>query len=323
MNELQNHERMKYFEMPNRDKPSSLHNCRSAEEFPAHFEATTGKPVQNVIDQIVESTAPKAVFLTGSLPLGMATKGSDVDFIVLVDSKAALLSHGEGRIANTEQRMVFSNESDPLRAGLSISVMRGMTVEVSTVVTSSIASIYRRLRSRGPELSEIEIMTLGRLSTGWLLSQTDGYLERSGVALTDPALAVYCSTRSYTFSLIYRHKALAAIGLEDIPQALHLGRLSVEMAYLAYFASEGMTYLGPKWLAQIGHAVGASERLRRHPILMDGVQLLFPNLVPGPKEVGRYLETVSGFITSLRMVIERKTLFRIAFKACPQIYSVV
>ncbi len=55
----------------------------------------------------------------------------------------------------------------------------------------AIENVYNACGVR-PELSESEIMTLGRLSMGWLLSETEGYLERTGVVLENPALDVYC-----------------------------------------------------------------------------------------------------------------------------------
>jgi len=297
-----------------------LHECRNASEFCERFAETIGHSVQYVIEQVIERDAPRAVFLTGSLPLGMATNGSDVDFVVLVDGKDALIQRGGRKIANTDQQLAFFNESDLLRAGLFLSVMNGVTVEVSVAVTPSIKLVYNRLRGRGPELSENEIMTLGRLSTGWLLTESDGYLQQRGVVLTNPALFIYCSTKHFSYALIYQMKAARALDLEDIPQALYLGRLSVEMAYLSYFASEGFPYLGAKWLAQLGHARTAAERVQRHPLLKEGIPILFPDGRSDSIQVRRYLQDASSLVTQMRTLIESKTLFRIAFHACPQIY---
>jgi hypothetical protein len=274
--------------------------------------------VQEVVDQFVATDASKAIFLTGSIPLGMATHGSDIDLIILLDSRDALLEKNAAS-RNTNQCLAFSNESEPLRAELFITVMRGVTVEVAIALAPAVKQVYHRLRSKGPELSENEMMTLGRLSTGWLLTQTSGYLDRSKISLTEAALFVYCSTRHFSFALIYRLKAARALELGDIPQALYLGRLSVEMAYLAYFASEKLPYLGAKWLAQIGHARGAAERVQRHPLLREGVPFLFPALEPDAGAAKHYLTAASAFLISMRKLIEQKTLYRIAFQACPQI----
>lgn len=299
--------------------PHSLHECRNAEEFCARFEATTGRTVQDVVGQVVASSVPKAVFVVGSLPLGMGASGSDVDLIVLVDSKTALVN-GEGHIANNAQQLEFSSESNLLLAGIFLSTNEGVLVDLHVAVTPVIHGIYKRLRRRGPELSETEIRTLGRLNTGWLLWETDGYLERNEAILKDTTLDVYCSTKYFVSALHEIAKAARALDCNDATLALQLGRLSIELAYLAYFASEGIVYLGSKWLAQIGHARGAADRLNRQPLLREGVPLLFPPLTAESAEIVGYLRKASGFMTSMRHLIEQKTLFRIAFSACPQVH---
>jgi hypothetical protein len=298
----------------------TLHECRSGREFLERFEASTGRSVQQVAHSFVAEDAPKAIFLVGSLPLGMGTSSSDVDLIVLVDSKAALMS-SQAHAANNRERLEFSNESDPLSAGMFVSLVQGILVDLQVNITPAIQRIQSQLRRRGPELNENEIRTLGRLSSGWLLWQSEHYLETSGVVLNDAALSVYCCTKHYVFALNDQRKADKALALGDLPLALQLGRLSVEMAYLAYFSSEGLPFLGAKWLAQIGYAQGAEERNRRHPLLKQGVPLLFPLWNGSTEKAGQYLQDVNQFLISMRQLIEQKMLFKIAFKACPQIAS--
>jgi hypothetical protein len=300
-------------------RTNTLYETQDREDFCARFEAATGRSVNEVIEQVIIPTAHKAVYLTGSLPLGMATSTSDVDFAVLVDSKEALVGDGKVASANSSQRLAFHNESDALRAGLFNTVMNGITVEVTAVVTGALQRIQKRLRSRGPELSEGEIMMVGRLSTGWRLWQTDRYVERSEVVLPDMAFDIYCCTRNFTFALLYRRKALGALKAADLLLACHMARLSVEMAYVAWFASEGLSYLGPRWLAQLGIARGAAARIQRNPLLKEGFPLLFPPLPEMPLQATNYLQEVAKFLKSMQALIEQKTVFRIAFRACPQI----
>jgi hypothetical protein len=297
--------------------PHTFHDCHNVDEFRRRFEEATGCPVQHTVDDIVAETAPKALFLVGSIPLGMASSASDIDFIALVDSRNALLNR-EGSIANNDRQLEFSNETDALLAGMFLLQKAGVYLDVQVAITPEIHRVYSRLRRRGPELSESEIRTLGRLGTGWLLWQSEGYLERNRTVLSDPMLGVYCCTKNFVSALIHRRKALKALDGDDIVLALHLGRSSVELAYLAYFASEGMPYLGAKWPAQVGHAREASERLSRHPLLKQGTPLLFPSCQPGLTSA-HYLRDTGDFLTSMRRLIEQKTLFRIAFEACPQI----
>jgi hypothetical protein len=298
--------------------PHTLHECRTVEDFLPKFEVATGHSAVTITDDVLRASAARALFLVGSLPLGMGTSGSDIDLIVLVDSQAALLD-GRERQANSDQRLEFSSESDLLLAGTFLMLKNGIAVEVQVALTGAVRNVYGRLRRRGPELSETEIRTLGRLSTGWLLWETDSYLRQSAVDLRDSSLAVYCSTRSFVSALLQRGKAARALERHDIPLALHHGRLSTEEAYLAYFASEGLPHLGSKWPAQLGHAHGAAKRLAEHPILAQGIPLLFPRFSSSAAEVGQYLRDASDFVMSMRALIERQVLFRIAYAACPQI----
>lgn len=298
----------------------SLHECRTIEEFRPRFEAATGCSMGRIADHVVRASAPKAIFLVGSLSLGMGTSGSDVDLIVLVDDKSTVVG-SEARVANSDQRLEFSNDSDPLLAGNFLALKNGILLEVQVAITPAIHAVYRRLHRRGPDLNETEIRTLGRLSTGWLLWETDDYLRHNAVSFVDTSLSIYCSTRSFVSALLQRSKAFRALERQDIPLALHHGRTSIEEAYLAYFASEGLPYLGSKWLAQLGHASHAAQRLARHPLLKTGVRLLFPTLVSTQPEAAQYVRESADFLASIRGLIEQRMAFRIAFSACPQIAS--
>jgi hypothetical protein len=118
-------------------------------------------------------------------------------------------------------------------------------------------------------------------------------------------------------------KARKAVELKDLPLALHLGRASVESAYLAYLASEGFSYLGMKWPAQVSQARGAQERVSRHPMLGQGLPLLFPTYTLDGADILKYLQAVASWIVCLRKQIEQKVMFRIAFETCPQIHPLV
>ncbi len=297
----------------------SLHESLDAADFCRRFERATGRSVRQLVEEVVTPTSPMAVFVAGSLALGMATSGSDIDLIVLVDSKAALVKRPR-HIANSAQNLEFHNRADSLLAAHFISMYEGICVDLEVALIPAIHGIIRRLRERGPELSETEIRTVGRINTGWILWESEGYLKNEVTILRDPALDVYCCTTHFVSALHEIAKARRAVGCQDFMLALQLGRLAAEFAYLAYFASEGINYLGSKWLAQIGHARGAADRIRRHPLLKDGIRILFPPYTADPEETGRYLKVVCEFLTAMRSLIEHKPLFHIAFQTCPQIH---
>ena len=295
-----------------------LHECLSAQEFLAQFEATTARSLGSISGQVIADEAPRAVFLVGSLPLGIGSSTSDIDLLVLVDDRS-VVRRSEGLASNTDQRLEFTNDADTLLAGMFVSLQQGILIDLQVAVTPTVSAIYQRLRRRGPELNEVETRTLGRLSTGWLLWQTPDYLERHGLALRDPALGVYCATKHFVSALIHHRKASNALARGYVPLVLELARTGVEAAYLAYLASEGLNGLGSKWLAQLGIARDATERLTHHPVLAQGIPLLFPHVGLSMEDTAHYLERVRSFIASIRALIEQKLLYRIAFKACPQI----
>lgn len=298
--------------------PHTLHESRTPQDFLSRFEAAAGCTVEQVVDRYIAPSAPRALFMVGSLALGMGASGSDIDLVVLVDDRAALLK-GDSHIANSARELEFSSQSEVI-AGTWLTMYRGILVELSVALTPAIHEVYARLRGRGQELTETEIRILGRLSSAWLLSQSEGYLDRNAAILEDPALAIYCSTKTYVSALHEIAKAARAMDNDDVPLALNHGRLAVEAAYLSWFASEGLPYLGTKWLAQIGYAQGAAERVAKYPLLKDGVPLLFPQYPADTAQAARYLSAVSQFVTSMRGLVERKIRFRIAFQACPQIH---
>jgi len=298
----------------------SLHACRNVDEFLPQFEAAVQCRVQNIADHVIAPGAPKAILLVGSLPLGMANSGSDIDLFVLVDSRSAL-HVDEQRGINSDQRLEFANDSDALLAGEFAALSSGLLVDLHVVITPTIRNIYRRLRRKGPELTEGEVRTLGRLSTAWLLWQSEDYLKQHDVVLKNDVLNVYCCTKHFVSALVHRRKAEQALDLNDTPLALHLARISVEAAYLAYFAREGMPFLGSKWPAQISRAREAAERCARHPLLTQGRRLLFPTFTSSTAEAAVYLREVRVFIAAMQSLIEEKVLFRIAFRACAQIAS--
>ena len=298
--------------------PHTLYECHSADEFRTRFEITTGLRVQQVVGNLIHSAAPKAIFVTGSIPLGMGTRGSDIDLIVLVDSRE-VLTEDIRRATNDSQRAVFFNETDALIAATLMQLHEGILVEVQVALTPAIRDVYARLRRRSPELSETEIRILGRIRTGWLIWESEGYLEGNSINWNDRALPIYCCTRNFVTALTHQRKAAKALELHDVTLALHLGRACAEMAYLAYFASEGLVYLGVKWLAQLGFARGAHERLARHPTLKENLPLLFPAFQSTEIGASDYLQEVGKFLIAIRAQIEQQTVFRIAFQACVQI----
>ena len=106
----------------------SLHECLDGEDLSARFQSLTGRSIKDVVDAVVSADTPKAIFAVGSLPLGMGTSGSDVDLIVLVDGRDALLG-AAGEVANKPEQLAFASESDPVLAGVFLNMFEGILME--------------------------------------------------------------------------------------------------------------------------------------------------------------------------------------------------
>ena len=299
--------------------PHALHECQTAADFSAGFSELTGFDVRHVADHVLNPSAARAIFLVGSIPLGLGTSASDLDFIVLIEHRAQLVGQGVGESINTDQKLSFRNEGDSLLGGDFITVVRGVQIDITVALVPALNAVHARLRSKGPELSENEIRTLSRIATGWCLWQNEGYLQRRGVVTKDSALDVYCATRNLVLAQLYRRKAAKALELGDVTLTSYLGRSSVEHAYLAYLASEGFAFVGPKWVAQIGRPTGALGKVMGPSLLGQSLPLLFPAYGASVSSSRQYLQDVSDFLLAMEALITKKTLFRIAFTACPQL----
>jgi hypothetical protein len=296
----------------------NIHKSATVAEFRSWFERETNCSTASLVDGLVRPEFGHAIFVAGSLPMGLATGISDIDFIVLVASSDALL-RGAASKTNNASALAFSNESDPLSVGHFIHLINGVEADINIVLVPKLEGIYQRLRLPGPELTDGEIVTLGRLQKAWLLHKTEGFFDNWQDCLSDPALNVYCTTRYFWMSLKMLEKARKAASLQDFPVASYLARLSAECGFYAYFSSKGYCSLGTKWLkfAEV-FDFGGSTQVKQS--FNDYVRLIFPKLFQADDDIERHFEDVVSFINFVRKTIESDIRYKIAFAVCPQIY---
>src|SRR4030081_594133 len=53
--------------------PHTLHECLSAEDFRSQFELQTRCRIQDIANEVIAQESPKAIFVVGSVPLGMGS----------------------------------------------------------------------------------------------------------------------------------------------------------------------------------------------------------------------------------------------------------
>lgn len=303
------------------DKAShGIHTSRTVERFCTRFEAETKCHPANLVDDILRPDYRRAIFVAGSIPMGMATSISDIDFIVLVDSADAILPGATSR-KNSDSALTFSNDGDPLSIGHFIHLINGIEVDINIVLVSKIEGITQRLKLPGPELSDGEVLTIGRLKTAWLISKSDGFLDHWDSFLSDHSFEVLCATRFYWMSLKMLEKSRKAASMQDIPVSLYLARISAECVFWAYFASRGFCALGTKWLKFVT-VFDFNGDADAKQLFSDSIPLVFPQFHMDAAERERHFETIVRFQRSGRATIEKDIRYKIAFAVCPQIYVV-
>ena len=303
------------------DKPShDIHTSRNVEQFCTRFEMETKRHPSSLVDDILRPDQKRAVFVAGSMTMGLATGISDIDFIVLVDSRDAILPEAISK-KNSDSALTFSNDSDPLSIGHFIHLINGIEVDINIVLASRVDAVTHSLMLPGPELSDGEVLTIGRLKKAWLIDKTDGFLDRWDEFLSDTSFEVLCATRFYWMSLKMLEKARKAAAMQDFPLALYLARISAECVYWSYFASRGFCALGTKWLKFVTvFDFNGDDEARR--LFSDSVPLVFPRFHMDVAELAQHFGSVVHFQRSARETIEKDIRFKIAFAVCPQIYPV-
>jgi len=199
-----------------------------------------------------------------------------------------------------------------------ICLLNGVEVEVTFVLAPSVLRVLKRLQAQGPELTEEEIALLGRIRTGWTVSERRAEIDLQSILRADRALDVYCATRNYVFAQKYLEKARKSATDGDSLTSIYLARTAVEQSYRSYFASRGFASLGAKWV-QFLQAFDFGSPANRS-LFRRCVALLFPVADMRGAGLDDYLAQVNDFLSSTRTAIEADPLHKIAFSACPQIY---
>ena len=300
-----------------------LYSSSDAEDFRIRFKSEVHCSVEQVFESIVQPVAKATVYLTGSIPQRAASGRSDVDLILVVMSPEAVLSSAFTD-RGTPNHIAFRRPDDPLWAGQIIKMFRHVEVDVNVLLSTGISQIYENLLRPGPDLSDREIMLLSRLKTGWCVAQLNGGSDVPPETFSR-RLDIYCLTRAYTLAIKMFEKCVKEAQGSFLFTALHFGRLAVEQAYFAYFATLGFSYIGTKWMRIVEGRAG-----QNHPLahiandkdVSSGLSLIFPSPAWGVRETSAYITDVRDFLVAIRLHIARDPIAAIALKACPQVYAI-
>jgi hypothetical protein len=297
-----------------------LHECRDAADFLSRFEGRLGTPVRALVDRFVDRDRLAAVILAGSIPLGLGTRASDIDLIVIVDSHEPIAMPA----VDPGQGVVFAGAftgDARLDVGEVILTMDDVQVDLHYVAGPRVAHAAAALAGGTVSLTEHEIGVLSRIKTGWVLDRRPAFDEHCSVLLADDSLEIRTATWHLVGALQELADARAALA-DSVPLALYLGRRCVEKSFAAFFAGRGFAYLGGKWLRAL-----EAGRERTPWSVDDGVRavchegtaLLFPTPA-GDEAAAGYVDRVARFIDLVRTETEKRLPFKVAFALCPQLH---
>jgi hypothetical protein len=271
-----------------------------------------------VVRRFVRPEAIRLVALGGSIPLGIATSVSDVDFLVVGTSAAAL-----ERIPPSRSEVLFRGHPGALILAECVTMVDDVEVDVQIVSADCVSELFARICRGQSAFIQEELVILSRLANGWPLVD-DGVAGIGHWQLPwQSSLHIYCATRDYTFALKELEDAREAVHALP-PLSLHLGRRTVEYGIRAYLASRGYAALGSKWMRLVLRANEAvTTRVGRAAAgtLEAGVSLLLSGSSdPVASDCSAYLDQVGAFLETLRGEIEKDPTMRVAFRVCPQIH---
>lgn len=293
-----------------------ISSSASAKDFLERFQHETSISVVDHVAKLVNQEDVLDIVLVGSLPLGSGTRTSDIDLLVLVNDPAVVKA-----CATTSEQKVLRSADARLVIVQLLAMLNGIECDVQVVHYPEIGRLYRHIDAGSADLSQLEVMILSRLRTGWRLGEhAEGVTAASNLALFNSnSLEIFTTTRNYTFALMFLEDGVAA-QRNHRQLALHLGRLAVEQTCVAFFSSQGFAYLGHKWFrfADAWQARLPTEELDTRNALDEARRLLFPSPDQDPRT---YVDDVRELIKTFRVLICRDIGYHIAFKACTQIYD--
>jgi hypothetical protein len=288
-----------------------LHLALTAEEFGVHFtQEMQGDPSWHP-SRFIPEAALGALLLVGSIPQGIGSPASDIDFVAIVGGEEDLPARFPG-----DPDIVFAARTGSDRANV-VSVRRGLEIDITYITLPGLRTIHEGAVGQGvmPPLSDVKL--LAQIRRGWTLQATDTFQSVLKTFRDDPLLDVRSCVRAFVGALKTLEDAAAARA--DSPAlALHLGRLSVERGLGAVQAAEGLVGLGDKWL-RLSDQRGGNQLSCLAEFTAFAEPLLFPSLDRQSSAVEAYLETVTSFLATIKAHIESKPAFALAYRFCRQI----
>jgi hypothetical protein len=282
-------------------RPHQLHECQDLGQLLGAL-ARHGVDPNQIARDLVKTDVQYGLLAVGSIPEGMGTATSDVDFLVLIDHAAGLAQRRSGISMNhgiSREVLLYHN-------GLEINidlVSRDMLLPVMESLMTVASIMYEPDRvSMLPILDSVTVRLLHRLRTGWPLTGGTMITQWRDEYMVE-ILPMYLAAKYYVYSLEWLERACSQTA--GPPGAVaYLSRLAVESALLSLLATEGYTSPTTKallsWCARAEATTGGIARL-----VEQCRGLMFPDVLTSHSERHAYIEAVTSAIRAVRDHINR------------------
>jgi hypothetical protein len=249
--------------------------------------------------------------LGGSIPLGIATHVSDIDLLVLLAPDAVFTPAAGGNGA-----VFFAGtfgQSNDLATATAVIRDEGLEFDLHFIPTHRVVDLLTAAKSSGITFSMLQRQLLSRLRNGWLLAPEEWPIPNR--VLRDESFDIHCAMHSLVTA--YRSVVDAQVALQDDTLlARMMGRHAIEKAFDAYFASQGFSALGLKWLRFLRRHLESSgpeaAGVISTALASRGRELLLPSGDAGAAKA--YVSDVEQFVGDVRSLLERRMKYRVAFQ---------
>lgn len=270
----------------------NLYAARNPQELKKMMEQQ-GIDIVEIVRSRMQPHTDFAIMAIGSLTTGYGTPESDLDIMVLMDTKRNF-----ARVAtdiNFENAHSF--EVVFYKEGIEINIHFMARDELNNIIESFLAmapALYNPADMKSFFLLEQnDLQFLDRLKNGWILFHEEQAKIWQDEFMSD-LLPVYSAVKNFFDSLAFLEDANSALHNNQHPQVIfYMGTKSMEHGLAALFAASGYTSQAKKWM------FAWAQALQEHPVhatLQEGLALLFPPL----EEPASYLKNIASFHKSLQ-----------------------
>jgi len=301
-------------EITNLIKPHPLYRCKDSTSFIESLEEYISESLFELLSKFVIVENVYSVHLVSSIPLGIGTNMSDIDFYIIGKEDCLKLDN-----KRRDNSVKYSRSNTDTVIAECISVVNGVKFDFEILNLDRINELSFRLENSNPVYTLQELTVLSRLKTGWKLHIATDKCENLDylTSLNSNKLNIYSSTFHYMVALSRFKDSINAID-NDKTSSLMMAKSCIENSYISYISSIGVPYPGQKWIRYMNPVTSPMKHCISK-FFFDSLHLLFPSLNETDEAVNNYLKDVREFMLKTRALMEEDLEYKIAFSLNKQI----